>query len=277
MNVMEQLRLSFLHSEKLQKHVKFLFKKGSMYKIYNNNLMYHGCIPLNEDGGFASLIVDGVEYSGKSLLDYCDKICRQGAYGTDSEKKYGLDFMWFLWCGPKSPLNGKSKMTTFERCFIEDVSCHDEKKDYYYSYINSRTTAEMILREFGVTSRLSHIVNGHVPIKITKGESPIKAGGKLLIIDGGISRAYQPVTGISGYTLVSNSHQLMLSEHQPFTGLETVIRDNADMHSKNITIEDYPKRAKICDTDEGHKIQKKIDDLEMLLLAYRKGVVTQKA
>ncbi|MEG0752957.1 MAG: fructose-1,6-bisphosphatase [Angelakisella sp.] len=274
--VMEQLKMSFLHSEKLQKHIKFLFKKGAMYKIYNNNLMYHGCIPLEQDGSFATLTVDGVEYSGKALLDFCDKMCRRGAYSTGEEKDAGLDFMWFLWCGQLSPLNGKSKMTTFERCFIDDHSCWDEIKNWYYSYINSRITAEMILREFGVTAKCSHIVNGHVPIKILAGESPVKAGGKLLIIDGGISKAYQPITGISGYTLVSNSHQLMLSEHQPFTGVETVISDNVDMHSKNIPVEEYTQRMKISDTDEGRIISGKIEDLEMLLAAYRSGVIKQK-
>lgn len=273
--VMEQLQTSFLHSDKLQKHIKLLLKKGAMYQIYNDNLLYHGCIPLSEDGGFASLTVAGVEYSGKALLDYCDKVCRRGAYGMGKAKEQGLDFMWFLWCGPISPLNGKSKMATFERCFIDDESCWEETKDWYYSYINTRTTAEMILREFGVTARCSHIVNGHVPVNIIRGESPVKAGGKLLIIDGGISRAYLPVTGISGYTLVSNSHNLMLSEHQPFTGVETVIRDNQDMHSKNIIIEEYAQRVKISDTDEGKIISAKIADLEMLLQAYRKGIIKQ--
>ncbi|MEG1874954.1 MAG: fructose-1,6-bisphosphatase [Angelakisella sp.] len=273
--VIKQLQISFLHSEKLQRHIKLLFKEGSMYKIYNNNLLYHGCIPLAEDGGFASLVVGGVEYSGKALLDFCDRMCRRGAYGTGTEKEEGLDFMWFLWCGPRSPLNGKSKMTTFERCFIDDTACHEEVKDWYYSYIHSRTTAEMILREFGVTAKCSHIVNGHVPVKIAKGESPVKAGGKLLIIDGGISKAYQPVTGISGYTLVSNSHQLVLSEHQPFTGVETAIHSDQDMHSKNIVIEEYQQRIKICDTDEGRAISDKIADLTMLLHAYRKGIIKQ--
>lgn len=273
--VMEQLRISFLHSEKLQAHIKFLFKKGTMYKIYNDNLLYHGCIPLLEDGSFASLVIDGEEYAGRALLDFCDQCCRQGAYGMGEEKRKGLDFMWFLWCGPRSPLNGKSKMTTFERCFINDTTCHDEVKDWYYSYINTRTTAEMILGEFGITADCSHIVNGHVPVKISKGESPVKAGGKLLIIDGGISKAYQPVTGISGYTLVSNSHQLMLSEHQPFLGVQQMIGRDDDMHSRNILVEEYVRRLQISDTDEGKRISEKIEDLTLLLQAYRKGKIKQ--
>ncbi len=274
--LMEGLRLSFLHSEKLQQHTRFLFKKGGMYKIYNDNLMYHGCIPLSEDGGFAGFIVDGVEYSGQSLLDYCDRICRRGIYSTGQDQREGQDFMWFLWCGPMSPLNGKDKMTTFERCFIDDQSCWEEHKDWYYSYINTRATAEMILREFGITAKRAHIVNGHVPVKIKKGESPVKAGGKLLIIDGGISKAYQPVTGIAGYTLVSNSHELVLSEHQPFTSLDAIIQENQDMHSKNISIEVFPQRVKIRDTDEGRTISAKIVELENLLDAYRRGVIKQK-
>ncbi len=273
--VVEQLRLSFMHSKLLSKHVEFLFKKGGMYRIYNNNLLYHGCIPFDESGSFAVFELDGKEYSGKSYLDLCDKMCRLGGYGKGKEKEFGLDFMWFLWCGQLSPLNGKSKMTTFERAFISDKETWEEPKDWYYENIKNRTTAEMILREFGISERCSYIVNGHVPIKINKGESPIKAGGKLLIIDGGISKAYKEVTGISGYTLVSNSYQLVLSEHELFNGVETVIKNNNDMHSKNIVVEDYQKRITIASTDKGIVISKKIDDLKMLLQAYRTGLIKQ--
>ncbi len=271
--VMEQLRRSFLHSKLLRKHVDFLFTNGGMYDICNNNLLYHGCIPMSEDGSFACLTLNGVEYSGKSLLDICDKICRMGGYGKGEQKVFGLDFMWFLWCSQLSPLNGKTKMSTFERSFISDQSSWDEPKDPYYEYIKSRPTAEMILREFGISARCSHIVNGHVPIKIVKGESPIKAGGKLLIIDGGISKAYQKVTGISGYTLISNSYQLLISEHQPFKGVDEVIKNNDDMHSKNILVEEYPQRLTIKDTDIGEVILKKINDLEMLMQAFHTGII----
>ncbi len=274
--VMEQLKLSFMHSKLLQKHVNFLYKKGNMYRIYNNNLMYHGCIPMESDGSFAVFNLNGIEYSGKGLLDLCEKLCRLGGYSAGNEKEYGLDFMWYLWCGGLSPLNGKTKMTTFERAFINDKAAWEEPKDHYYKYIESRTTAEMILREFGVSARSSHIINGHVPIKIVKGESPIKAGGKLLIIDGGISKAYQKVTGISGYTLISNSYQLLLAEHQPFKSVAQVIANDDDMHSKNIIVETYPQRVTIAKTDRGVAIKQKISELKRLLQAYRTGLIKER-
>ncbi|MEA5011695.1 MAG: fructose-1,6-bisphosphatase [Angelakisella sp.] len=273
--LMDKLRQSFLHNQKLQEHIKLLFEKGSMYKICNNNLMYHGCVPLNEDGSFGGLTIDKVTYTGKALLDMCDKICRQGAYGKGDVQENGLDFMWFLWCGPKSPLNGKNKMSTFERCFIDDPASWKEEKDPYYRFIDNEDTANMILKEFGVNDPSARIVNGHVPVKISKGESPIKANGKLLIIDGGLSKAYQSVTGIAGYTLVSNSHEIVLSEHQPFSGVEKIISNNSDMHSQNILIETFSERVKISHTDIGHSISTKIIDLEMLLQAYRKGIIKQ--
>ncbi len=275
--LMERLKISFLHSEKLQAHVKFLFKQGGMYKVHNNNLLYHGCIPMEPDGSFAALEVDGVQYRGKELLDYSDKLCRQGAFGVagSQERRNGLDFMWFLWCGPKSPLNGKNKMTTFERYFIDDKDTWTETKDVYYRCSDDPEVAKRILKEFGIEDDHAHIVNGHVPVKIRKGESPVKAGGRLLIIDGGISKAYQAVTGIAGYTLISNSHQLYLSEHHPFSSIDTIVRNNSDMQSRIVPVDTYPERIKICHTDDGKKIQEKIDDLLLLLQAYRLGLITQ--
>jgi fructose-1,6-bisphosphatase-3 len=275
--LMERLRISFLHSEKLQAHVKFLFKQGGMYKVCNDNLLYHGCIPMEPDGSFAALEVDGVKYRGKDLLDYSEKLCRQGAYGVagSKERQNGMDFMWFLWCGPKSPLNGKNKMATFERYFIDDKDTWVETKDIYYQCSDDPEVARKILAEFGIHDEHAHIVNGHVPVKIRKGESPVKAGGKLLIIDGGISKAYQSVTGIAGYTLVSNSHQLYLSEHHPFSSIDFIVRHNSDMQSRIVPVDTYPERIKICHTDDGKKIQEKIDDLLLLLQAYRLGLITQ--
>ncbi|MCI8652313.1 MAG: fructose-1,6-bisphosphatase [Angelakisella sp.] len=275
--LMERLQLSFLHSEKLQTHMNFLFKHGGMYKVYNGNLLYHGCIPMKPDGSFAALEVEGCSYRGKALMDFSDKLCRQGAYGKagSKEQQDGLDFMWFLWCGPKSPLNGKNKMTTFERYFIDDKATWTETKDIYYQLSDDPEAAKRILAEFGITIDRARIINGHVPVKIRKGESPVKAGGKVLIIDGGISKAYQAVTGIAGYTLVSNSHQLFLSEHHPFSGIDSIINQNSDMHSNMVPVDTYPERIKICDTDEGKIIQGKIDDLLLLLQAYRQGVVNQ--
>ncbi len=273
--VMQQLENSFLNNKLLEKHVNFLFKKGSMYRIHDNNLLYHGCIPMGEDGSFALFKYKGEEYSGKAYLDLCDKICKQAGYGRGEDKIFGLDFMWFLWCGGHSPLNGKIKMATFERALVNDEQTWQEDKDPYYENIKNRTAVELILREFGITARCSHIVNGHVPVEIIKGESPIKAGGKLLVIDGGISKAYQKVTGISGYTLVSNSYQLLISEHHPFKGINAVIEENNDMHSQNIIVENYKQRITIADTDRGVGIVKKIEDLKMLLYAYVNGMIEQ--
>lgn len=276
--LMERLQLSFIHSEKLQAHMNFLFKHGAMYKVSNINLLYHGCVPMTPEGDFAALTVDGKSYKGRSLMDYSDKLCRQGAYGTagSEEQKNGLDFMWFLWCGPKSPLNGKNKMATFERYFLDDKDTWVEKKDIYYQLSDDPEVAGRILAEFGITVDYGRIINGHVPVKIKKGESPVKAGGRVLIIDGGISKAYQAVTGIAGYTLVSNSHLLFLSEHHPFPGVDEAINHNSDMHSTMIPVETFPYRIKIKDTDEGKAIQGKIDDLLLLLSAYRQGVISQR-
>ncbi len=274
-SVMKQLKLSFMHSKLLQKHVNFLYKNGGIYKICNSNLLYHGCIPMNEDGSFTKFNSKNGQYYGKNLLSLSDKLCRSAQHATGEERDFGLDFMWYLWCGPVSPLNGKKKMTTFERTFIKDKSTWQEPKDPYYSHITLSKTADRILNEFGMNIDCSHIVNGHVPVNIKKGESPIKAGGKVLIIDGGIAKAYQEVTGISGYTLISNSYQLLISEHYPFKGVEQVIENDDDMHSKNILVEEYNRRMTIADTDVGEAITNKIYDLEQLVEAYKTGLIVQ--
>ncbi len=274
-SVINQLHFSFINSKLLHKHVDFLYQNGAVYKINNQNLLYHGCIPMNQDGTFATFQFDGKEYKGKNYLDLCDKLCRISAYGRGEEKKFALDFMWFLWCGPTSPLNGKAKMSTFERTFITDENAWEEQKDNYYKHIVQVETADKIIEEFGLQAKNAHIVNGHVPVKIKKGESPIKAQGKVLIIDGGMSKSYQKVTGISGYTLVSNSYQLLISEHYPFKGVQAVIENDDDMHSKNILVENYEKRMTIADTDAGALIVQKIEDLKLLLAGYSTGVIKQ--
>ncbi len=274
-NVVNQLKLSFMHSKLLKKHVKFLYKNGGIYKVNNSNLLYHGCIPMNEDGSFAEFRYGHGMYSGRNLLSLSDKLCRTAAHSTGEEKEFGLDFMWYLWCGPVSPLNGKAKMTTFERSFIKDKNTWKEPKDEYYRHITTLKTAERILNEFGINVDGAHIVNGHVPVEIKKGESPIKAGGKVLIIDGGIAKAYQKVTGIAGYTLVSNSYQLLISEHHPFEGVEHVLQTDNDMHSKNILVEEYNRRITIADTDSGEVIMNKIADLKLLVEAYSSGLIKQ--
>ncbi len=274
-DVINQLQLSFMHSKLLHKHVKFLYQNGAIYKINNNAVLFHGCVPMTKEGEFDAFIYKGEKYAGKALLDLSDKLCRTGAHGQKEEKQFGLDYMWYLWCGPTSSLNGKAKMATFERIFIKDESTWHEPKDAYYEHILNEKYANKILSEFGINAPNAHIVNGHVPVNIKKGESPVKANGKVLIIDGGITKAYQKVTGISGYTLVSNSYQLLISEHHPFKGVKAVLENNDDMHSKNIMVQEYKKRITIADTDNGDEIKGKIEDLKLLVSAYRAGIIKQ--
>ena len=274
--VVEGLHSSFINCEKLQRHIDFLYKKGSMYRYYNNCLMFHGCIPMQPDGSFTDLEVYGVPCRGRSLFDRCETLVRQGRYSKDKEKKQrGADFMWYLWCGSKSPLFGKDKMATFERYFIGDKSTHKETSDPYFTMAYSDEACDRVLEEFGIQNPKAVIINGHIPVKIKKGESPIKVEGRLVIIDGGMSKAYQSVTGIAGYTLVSNSHQMYLSEHEPFASVEETISNNRDIQSKAIPVKTYTERITIADTDDGREIANRIEDLSMLLEAYRSGVVKQ--
>lgn len=274
--LIEQLRESFRHSEKLQQHVKFLFSRGSMYLAYNSNLLYHGCIPMNDDASFREVEIFGEKYSGKQLLDKCGQLAYSGYYSPNgsADKEYGLDFMWYLWCGIWSPLYGKNKMTSFERYFIADKSAHAEKKDPYYTHIESIAVCERILAEFGLKNcDFSHIINGHAPVNIKKGESPKKAGGKLLVIDGGLSKAYQSHTGIAGYTLIFNSHGLLLSEHSAFTSVADAVANNGDIHSTLTEVDMSKKRILAADTDDGKLRSEKIDALQQLVKAYRNGTV----
>ena len=274
--LMKSLRSSFLHSEKLQKHIKFLYSKGSMYLVCNNNLLYHGCIPMRDNGEFTELEINGRKVSGKSLLDEAEKVARIGYFGKphSDEKQYGEDFLWFLWCGATSPVYGKNKMTSFERYFISDENTWEEVKDPYYKNIESIDVCNKILSEFGVKpDSFSHIINGHVPVKIKKGEKPVRTSGKLLVIDGGLSRAYQEKTGIAGYTLLFNSHGLLLSSHEAFESVNDAIKKDHDIHSSLETVALTPKRLLIEDTDAGAKLTRKIEDLEALVEAFRKGVL----
>ncbi len=276
--LMELLRTSFTRSEKLQKHIRFLYEKGSIYLTYNNNLLYHGCIPMNSDGTFTEVTLCGEKVSGKSLMDKADQLARNGFFAKtgSAEKEYGKDFLWFLWCGCYSPVYGKNKMTSFERYFIDDESTWVEIKDDYYNLIEKTSVCDKILTEFGIeSSDFSHIINGHVPVKIKRGESPIRAGGKLLVIDGGLSKAYQTVTGIAGYTLLFNSHGLLLSAHDAFESVEGAIKEEKDIHSTLDVVELAPNRLLVEDTDTGKAQSKKIRDLKALVEAYRKGIVKQ--
>ncbi len=275
-DVINRLKMSFLHSEKLQSHVEFLFSKGNMYKTYNGNLLYHGCVPLNSDGSFTEVDFFGEKICGKAYIDKAEQVVRSGYFALGEEKEQGLDFMWYLWCGSKSPLFGKDKMATFERYFIGEDEVIKENKDYYYKFIESKQTCEKILEEFSLDEEGSHIINGHVPVEMKKGESPVKAEGKLLVIDGGLSKTYQSKTGIAGYTLIYNSYGLVLSSHEPFVSTSVAIEEEKDMHSKSVILENSAKRKFVSDTDTGAVAKKKINELNMLLNAYRSGILTEK-
>ncbi len=275
--VIDELTSSFQHSEKLQKHVRFLYSRGSLYKIYNGNLLFHGCIPLDRDGNLLSFCLDGTERKGRDLLDAIDTQARQAYYykpGTP-ERKLGMDLLWFLWAGRNSPIFGRDRMTTFERRFIADESAWAEPKNAYYTLYEDPAVCDFILKEFGLEGPHCHIINGHVPVKARKGESPIKGGGKLIVIDGGFCKAYQPTSGIAGYTLIHNSHSYRIVAHQPFVGREKAIRENFDISSSTEIFERMETRRKIAETDLGREIEERIADLRLLLDAYRDGVVTE--
>lgn len=272
-----ELVRSFAESERLQRHVQFLYAHGAFYKMCNGNLLYHGAVPMTEGGAFAAIRFEGTARSGKQLFDYCDRRARQGysAPAGSPARLAGQDFLWYLWCGAKSPLFGRSAMTTFERLYIADPAAQVEIKDPYYRHIADPHTAEHILREFGLSGEGSHIVNGHVPVRAIEGESPIKGGGRLIIIDGGFCRAYHRRTGIAGYTLVYNSRGLILRTHQPFESVEKAIHEDEDIASKSEYIYTAPQRILVRDTDEGGRKQALIRDLTALVEAYQSGVIAQ--
>lgn len=276
--LVDQLQHSFLHSEKLQQHVRFLYAHGTLYLVHNGNLLYHGCIPMNEDGSFYAFQVDNEAFVAKDFMDRVERLARQGYFTTDdpTQKQYGLDAMWYLWSGAQSPLFGKDKMATFERYFIADPATHVERKNPYYSYHQNEEMADRILETFGLDPATARIVNGHVPVKVKKGESPVKANGKLIVIDGGFSKAYQGQTGIAGYTLISNSYGLLLASHYPFVSTQTAIEQEIDIHSDARLLERAPKRLRVGDTDLGQTIQRQIADLQSLLAAFRAGDIKER-
>ncbi|GFH90310.1 fructose-1,6-bisphosphatase class 3 [Lachnospiraceae bacterium] len=276
--VMERLRQAFLKCDKLQKHVRFLFSHGGLYKVYNSNLLYHGCMPMDEDGNFNALTIDRERYSGKALYDILDQYARKGYYSkhNPAEMQRGQDMIWYIWEGPNSPVFGKDKMATFERYFIEEKETHTETKNSYYKLLDNEDIINKILSEFGLDSKHSHIVNGHVPVELKKGESPIKCGGKLLIIDGGFSKAYQGKTGIAGYTLVANSHGMRLVAHEPFESVESAILHETDIFSDSVILETSNSRISVADTDGGAEIKETIHQLEVLLQAYRDGTIIER-
>ena len=264
--VIQDLKFSFLNSHRLQKHVDFLFEKGCMYKRYNENLLYHGCIPLDEQGNFDGIEIDGNTYMGREYLDYAERMVRKVRKGEAGQD--GLDFMWYLWTGKKSPLCGRN-IKTFERTFIRDKTAWKEPTDPYYKFYHTEKTCNMILREFGLFSPLSHIINGHTPVKTVEGEEPVRANGKLIVIDGGFSQAYHKTTGIAGYTLIYNSHGMRIKAHQPFESVEKVLEENKDIESTSTMFETEKDRIMVGDTDEGKEIKEEIQMLKKLLEVYR--------
>lgn len=276
--VMERIRNSFTKSQKLQKHLKFLINKGSMYLKYNANLLYHGCIPMTPEGEFKRVKIEGAYYSGRALLDKFDEIVRQCYYyrNNTGDNSLELDYMYYLWPGPDSPLFGKTKMATFERYFITDKETHTEEKNSYFTLRDQEDLSLKILKEFGLEGNESRIVNGHVPVKLKKGEDPVKGKGRMIVIDGGMAKAYQPETGIAGYTLIYNSYGLMLAAHEPFESKQKAIEEEIDIISESRILEKSNVRKRVGDTDIGKQLRKEIQDLEKLLVAFRKGYIREK-
>lgn len=274
--VVRKLRYAFVSCEKLKKHISLLLNKGSLYKVTNGNLLFHGCIPMTADGGFRKTDILGNSLCGKALYDRLESCARKAFLSVNEvERKNGRDILWYLWNGADSPLYGRDKMTTFERYFIADESTHVETKDIYYTLIDSRETAEKIFDEFSVKGENRHIINGHVPIHHQEGENPVKCGGRVIIIDGGFSRPYHKVTGIAGYTLIYNSYGLMLTAHEPFRSVGEAIKDCTDMQTHRVASEVADRRILVGDTDNGAKIKETIGDLKELINAYRSGEVRQ--
>ena len=275
--IMERLEKAFINCEKLQRHMRFLLAKGGLYKVYNDNLLYHGCVPLDEDGSLKETEVYGKKYRGKALYDMLDAYVRKGFFALDKkDREDGKDIMWYIWLHPDSPLFGKNKMATFERYFIAEKETHIEKKNPYYSYIENEKVIDNIMKEFGLDPAYGHIVNGHVPVKRKDGENPIKCGGKVMVIDGGFSKAYQKETGIAGYTLIFNSYGLLLVAHEPFESTEAAIEKENDIHSELTVVQRVHDRILVGDTDNGRELKEQIRDLEQLLSAYRNGEIIEK-
>lgn len=263
--LVRELEFAFVNSQRLHRHISFLYEKGSMYKCYNENLLYHGCIPLDEEGNFQGIRIDGTTYKGRAYLDYAEKIARRA--GTKAATQSDLDFMWYLWSGRKSPLCGRN-IKTFERTFIADPASWVEQSDPYYKYYYTERTCNMILREFGLYTKASHIINGHTPVKTNQGEEPIRTNGKLIVIDGGFSEPYHKTTGLAGYTLIYNSHGMRIKAHQPFESVEKALMENRDIESTSLEFETGAKRVLVGDTDIGKAIKQDIEALKELLREY---------
>ena len=276
-DLVDKLRHSFRVSDKLQKHIRCLFQHGCMYKVCNGNLLFHASIPLNEDGTMKEVVLRGERYSGKDLMHHIGMMMRSAFQNDtpDDERRYACDYFWYLWCGPDSPLFDKSKMATFERYFIADKETHKEEKGWYYHLRNSGEVCDALMDAFGVKGKHRHIINGHVPVRASNGEKPIKADGKLMVIDGGFAKAYHDTTGIAGYTLVYHSRGFQLVQHAPFTSTEEAILNGTDIQSTTQIVEMMGHRAMVNDTDKGAELREQIADLEKLLVAYRRGFIKE--
>ena len=274
-----KLHRSFVGSEKLKKHMKCLFRNGCIYSVVNGNLLFHASMPLNEDGTLKDVMIQGESYHGKALLDKVGELVREAYFGADTHEQqaFALDFVWYLWCGKDSPAFDKAKMATFERYFIDDKEAQAEHKGNYYTLRDNEEVVDMILDEFGVKGQYRHIINGHVPVRTTRGENPIKAGGKLMVIDGGFSKAYQPTTGIAGYTLVYHSRGFQLVQHEPFTSIDEAVEQGQDIRSTVQLVEMTNHRMMVRDTDKGEELRHQVADLQELLHAFRSGAIKERA
>ena len=268
--VMEGLRMAFVGSARLRQHMDFLYQKGSMYRIFNGNLLFHGCVPLDESGNLEGVVFHQKRYRGRDYLDYAERIARR-AWSKDATQKE-LDFMWYLWCGRKSPLSGRN-IKTFERTYVKDESTWHEASNPYYQYYEQEKICNMILHEFNLYSDRSHIINGHTPVRTSRGEHPVRANGRLMVIDGGFCKSYHKTTGIAGYTLIFNSHGIRIKSHQPFQSVYAALTENKDIESRSELVETERERLMVRNTDTGKKILEDIKGLKMLLQAYREGTM----
>lgn len=276
-HVVDRLCSAFRNCEKLQKHMELLLSKGGLYKVYNGNLMYHGCVPMTADGELKQVEIFGHSYRGKELYDVLETYVRKAFFALDEkEREKGADLLWYLWTGPDSPIFGKDKMATFERYFLGDKETHKEKKNPYYQFLDSEEIMDKILKEFGLEGEEIHIINGHMPVHQKAGESPVKCQGKVLVIDGGFSKPYQKETGIAGYTLIYNSYGLLLSAHEPFTTAEDAVREETDIVSNLVAVKRTQNRKLVGDTDTGKALKERITELKALLGAYREGLIIEK-
>ena len=279
LEIVNKIHASFVNSEKLKKHMRCLFTYGGMYLVCNSNLLYHAAVPLNADGSFKHVRIGGKEYWGRHLLEKADQLVRAAYFDEDDDGKrqFAQDYVWYMWCGHDAPSLDKDKMDTFESYFLTNKEAQKETKGHYYTLRNEAGVCDNILREFGVEpGPHAHIINGHVPVKTLKGEKPVKAGGKLLVIDGGFSKAYQPETGIAGYTLVYHSHGLQLVQHEPFQSRQKAIEEGQDIKSTTFLVEFNSQRMMVKDTDKGVELRAQIKDLEKLLVAYRTGFIKER-